>query len=184
MLKKIWENTDSITKWIQVVALCFAAIWTFTTFRETQAPSLETPGVVSGHLEWQAHQDPPSGFCSVSAIFSVENQGIKPFDVASAKIRFWRITMPARASGYHFFNLPEIEDNNRSLPPRIINSPSVSPLIGRFPPKKGVHDVFEMMFYGPSSTDWVIARIDTYDKSGNLLGQASAWSEGICPSNH
>jgi len=60
-LKTLWEHTDDVTKWIQVVALVFAASWTYLTFRETEAPSFETPAKISARLVGDGGPSPSLG---------------------------------------------------------------------------------------------------------------------------
>src|SRR5215472_17366377 len=82
----IWDNTDSLTKWIQVIALAFAAIWTFLTFRETQAPTLRTPAGVGANLSVNWHGNPQAGYCWVQATFTISDEGANSFDVGSTHV--------------------------------------------------------------------------------------------------
>jgi hypothetical protein len=170
----LWRNTDSVTKWIQVAALVFAAAWTFWTFREKEAPSLETPARVSVEIREKWHQEPTPGYCWVSAVFSVADQGVKSFDVASVEVSTWRINLPTTQTSPFFIDIPAFEKNK----PLATLHPS-SGLIGRYAPKTDLHDAIEWIFYGQPSTDLFLTRIEVFDKSNKSLGQASAWDQ-IC----
>ncbi len=176
-LKAIWRNTDSITKWIQVVALVFAAVWTFLTFRETQAPSLETSAAVSAGMAYTWSPAPPTGHCAINVNFGVDDDGVKAFDVAYAQVRAWRTTVSTQSEGYRYLDIATLEKQLAPLATVRIDS---SPLIGHYAPKTNLHDSFTWVFYGPPSDDLFFARIDIYDKSNGLLGQASAWTLGMC----
>jgi flagellar biogenesis protein FliO len=56
----VWENTEKLTKWIQVIALVVTAVWVYFRFSEEEASSLETTFVVTAE-----HQDP---FCSMRSV--------------------------------------------------------------------------------------------------------------------
>jgi hypothetical protein len=179
-LAAIWKHTDKITKWIQVAALVFAAGWTFWTFRETQASSLETPATVAARLDWRMSSAPPKGYCSITATFEVTDQGTKSFDVAYATVRAWRTNMPAQAEGYQYINISDLERKIAPLSNLRIEHSEDSPIVGHYAPRTSIHAGFPWVFYGPASNDLFFARIDAYDKSGVLLGEASAWTEGMC----
>ena len=174
--KAIWSNTDDVTKWIQVAALVFAASWTYLTFRETEAPSLESPAHVSDELKGNWRPEPAPGSCSVSSLFGVANQGVQSFDVADVRVRLWRINLPARPGGYLFVDIPMLEGQYKPL----ADFNPTSPLTGHYAPKTDHHAGFTWIFYAPPSNDLFLSQIDAFDKAKHLVGQASEWSDQIC----
>jgi len=172
--KVIWANTDNITKWIQVVALVFAAVWTFWKFFLTEVPSLQTPLQVQASVRKEWHQEPAPGACWVLAVFNVANQGVKSFDVAFAEVRTWRVTLPARDGNYAFVDVTSHENDTP-----LTHTHLASPIAGHYAPKKGVIHTLSWIFYGPPSSDLLLTQIVLFDKSNEPVGQASAWNQ-IC----
>jgi len=178
VFRALWRNTDNATKWIQVFALVFAAIWTFQKFRQTEAPGLETSAGFSVQLDLKYHQAPGavSGYCRVYATFEIANSGVKSFDVASTRLRAWRISVPVQSDKPLFVDIRSLE--NRNKPFADINVPDMA-LARHYVPKSEAYSGYQWNFYGPPSTDLFIGDIEAYDKSGRLLGKAFNWNE-IC----
>jgi hypothetical protein len=175
ILRRIWKNTDNLTKWIQVAALVFAASWTYLTFRETQAPSLETPASVSAEINGNWRPEPAPGSCNMFAIFRVQDLGVKSFDVASSRVRLWRKPLPAQ-DRFLFLDIPKFE--NESQP--VDDIKSTVTLVGHYAPKTDLHATFNWIFYGQPSNDLFFAKIELLDKSGNPVGNAFAWDDQVC----
>lgn len=156
--------------------------WTFLTFRETEAPSFETPAKVSADLGGCWRQDPAPGSCWISAILGVADQCVKTFDIASTRVRTWRIALSAQPRNFVYLDIPTLQDHNTPLADFRPNSP----LIGHYGPKADIHAGFSWIFYGPRSNDLFLVQIDVFDKSSHEVGQAAAWSDRICapPDTH
>jgi hypothetical protein len=94
-LRRLWSNTDPISKWVQVVALVVAAYWTYTTFNLGEAPALKPNALVLGTL---TSEDIEGGAgCYVEFQVSVENIGKTAFDVRKVWLRAWRTEIPKPA---------------------------------------------------------------------------------------
>ncbi len=189
----VWKNTGKLTKWIQVIALLFAAIWTYLHFSETEAPSLQTPVGISGNLESHWSTAPPTGNCTINAVFAVMNQGVGSFDVGRVTVRAWRIPLPSQASGFRYLDVTALEKSVLPITTLTIDSPKDSRLIGHFAPKTDLYSGFTWTFFGPGSDDLFVSSIDVYTKpkrflgvtygSSEWLGSASVWNPGICSPN-
>lgn len=177
VLASIWANTDNLTKWIQVVALVFAAVWTFLTFRETEAPSFETPAGISAKIDWKLT---PTGICSMTATFEVADKSVRSFDVARARVRAWRSVLLNQPTGYQYLDISSLENRIQPFSDFDVKSSLDSPLIGHYGPQTDLHHGFSWLLYGPPSSDLFVARIDVYNRAGELMGEASAWNLGTC----
>jgi hypothetical protein len=115
----IWTNTDSITKWIQVVALVVAGYWAYTRFIRVDAPSLEPVA----HLELvgsvlSQHDD----LCRINVKLVVHNDGHTSFDVGRVQVQGWQSTAPLPTDGSPaYFNVNKMREgtvilNVSSLP--------------------------------------------------------------------
>lgn len=176
--RTIWENTDSLTKWIQVMALVFAAVWTFLIFRATVFPGIDIPPEVSASISGRLN--PGSDGCSISAVFGVSNNGMKDFSVARIDVSSWRMTLPPQSTGYYFMDVIFLEDNNAPLWKYSYDKPRQSPLITVFTPKTGMHQSLIWTIFGSRSSELSIFRVQVYDKKGIQLGDASAWGYDLC----
>jgi len=172
----IWANTDNLTKWIQVIALVFAAIWTFFTFRATEAPSLRTPAGVGASLTVSWHGNPQPPYCWVQASFSISDDGANSLEVGSTRVRVWRFPIGSQTQGNTMVDFAKLESSTSPIadfrPDTVLN--------GHYGPKTKVHATFPWIFYGAPSSDLLFTQIDVLDKSNRPLGTASAWNNGIC----
>lgn len=179
--RALWKNTDSVTKWIQVVALLFAAVWTFMEFSETVVPGFGMRAGVGAQLGWDLYRPgPAAGSCTVTATFNVENQGVKSFDVDHVWVRVWRDPLKDRTEGSQFIDLAAIEERKKPLDQHTYKGEK-SALNGHYAPKMNVHEGFTWLLYGtPPNDDLFLANIVILDKSDHSLGEASAWKVGPC----
>jgi hypothetical protein len=92
-VRAIWTYTDNLTKWIQVIALCIAAWWTFTNYSVADKPSLEPnisvdAGFVVDNNGWEP------GTCMAKYTITVRNEGKVSFDVNEIHFRAWHLDTP------------------------------------------------------------------------------------------
>lgn len=171
----LWSNTDAITKWLQVVALLFAAIWTYLIFKDSQAPSLETGPAISNDLtfsNWRAQ--PAPGWCQINVAVTINNVGVKAFDVGGVRLRIWHQELKL-APGMNFIDLHTIEGHT----PLFDQSP-ITTLTDHFPPKKNIHQGFNWLYSGEAPTGWYIFGASVMDKKGKQLGSADSWTGQLC----
>src|SRR5580658_8915784 len=83
-----WANTDTITKWVQLVVVLVGGLWTYYIYHETEASKTETTVDVGARLSPFWVNTPGSKHCLARAEIGVRNQGIRSFDVTSAQVRF------------------------------------------------------------------------------------------------
>jgi hypothetical protein len=91
-LRAVWNNTDKITKWAQVIALGVAAYWTYTRFLTGEAPSLEPRLAVDA--SYDTSRGPIKGTCHVQARITVSNAGKTSFDVEKVHLQVFRSALP------------------------------------------------------------------------------------------
>jgi len=168
----VWSNTDAITKWLQVIALLFAACWTFLIFKDTQAPALETPPAVSiglnGYLLEQS-------ICQINAEVEINNIGLKSVEVANVHVRMW-IEDLKLSTGLNYIDVNALENGTPTFDER-----PTTALNTRFPPRTDLHVGFLWIFSGPPNASWYLVRADAEDSKGHILGQADFLKYGLCP---
>ena len=175
IIQKIWENTDSITKWLQVTALIFAAIWTYFTFRITQEGGLQTPLDVGANLSFNWRPTPEPGSCWVTNVVNVKNDGVKSFVVGRVRLTNWRKDIQSPVGQPQFLNFPELE---KSAPASVITPQSL--LITLVAPKVNIHDAFTWIINDRPPSGLYIFRVDIEDQKGAVLGSAAAWTDRLC----
>jgi hypothetical protein len=109
-LSRIWNNTDPITKWIQVVALGVAAYWTYTRFLRFESPSLETRADIDVSLDsWAA---PVPRTCYITMNVGIQNSGLASFEVGKVRVRAWRSDLPQPGTDVPtFMDVDKIEES-------------------------------------------------------------------------
>jgi hypothetical protein len=173
----IWNNTDPLTKWLQVIALVAAAGWTFYTFRGLEAGSLEkTVGLgIDLRPAWRTDSSPPS--CWALLTVDVNNVGVRSFDIAKLSLQVRRIDLPDRTTGSSsFLDMWKLEHDN---PPFYDLTPN-SALIRHFSPKAELHDGFTLIFYGRPQPGLYIFRAEIFDESGKSIAFGRFWTDRLC----
>jgi hypothetical protein len=92
-LKVVWNNTDNIAKWAQILALGVAAYWTYTRFLTGEAPSLE-PRVIT-RADYAITPGPTEGTCHFQAHIFVSNDGKTSIDIDTVHLQVFRSPLPA-----------------------------------------------------------------------------------------
>lgn len=113
-LRRLWANTDNITKWIQIVALAVAAYWAYTKFQLGEAPSLKPNASVTGSLSTEPSHI--AGDCYIEFQVGVENVGKVEFDVKRVRIRAWQVALPKSISSSLRENYFEIDNVQKGDP--------------------------------------------------------------------
>jgi hypothetical protein len=171
----LWTNTDGLTKWLQVLAVIFAAVWTYLRFQTSEAPSLKTPLSVSSVLRHTWRGDPDPGSCWVETVIEVRNLGITSFDVGSVRLRTWRKNLEPSSGKLEFVDFTQIEKDG----PTSDMAPQ-SLIIGRYAPKTEIHDAFTWIYNGKPEPGLYIFMADVVDKRGSILGSAASWTDRLC----
>jgi hypothetical protein len=180
VLGRIWANTDSITKWIQVVALVVAAYWAYTRFFIVEAPSLQP----TAHLTFDELRCNEEGntcssaanACRIKIAVTVKNDGRSSFDVGRVQIRAWRSDKPqptAQAPAY--FDVDKMEHGT----PVLNSDPPPDLFLNRhYPPGSQYDQSFSWEF---ARLDGVyVFRVDAYNDQKKLLSNVRVWRELVC----
>jgi hypothetical protein len=173
--KWLWANTDTLTKWLQVAALIFTAIWAYFRFQTSEAPGLKTPLAVSNNLKWTSRGEPSPGSCWIEAIIEVNNPGVTTYDVRKVQQRTWRKNLKVQSRELEFMNFPQIENES----PIAEISPQ-SLIVRRYAPKTDIHDSFTWLHNDRPEPGLYIFRADVEDKQGRILGSAASWTDQLC----
>jgi hypothetical protein len=178
-LKAVWDNTDNITKWLQIVALIVAGYWAYTRFRVGEAPSLE-PRLGIGTQGPNIYPGPTQGTCHVQTDVVVSNDGKTSFDLKSVHLEVFHS------------NLPQPSDRIRApLDERVFEEPSnrlfegdvLLPLLLRhYAP--GDHNDQTMSWIirnQPNQIYLIKITANAIDKHGHTLSAVSGrWGWGWC----
>jgi hypothetical protein len=172
--KWIWENTDSITKWLQVLALVFAAIWTYVVFRDTEAPSLETPVAVGAALDGKLIDQ---STCELVASFDINNPGLRTVAVDKIRVRLWTWPIKADRMNGKLYYL----DLDRPPATTLFDQMPTTALIAKYAPKTHLYAFFAFHYAGGSPAEsYFLARADALDSKQKLIGYAYALKRNIC----
>src|SRR5579859_890819 len=110
----LWRNTDNLTKWIQVLALCIAAWWTFTNYSVADKPSLEPNVDVTSRFSVAGGWEPNT--CRVQYTVAVKNEGKVSFDVTQVHFRAWHSNLPnATPQEATFLDADNFETGNQII---------------------------------------------------------------------
>jgi hypothetical protein len=168
----LWAHTDSTTKWLQVAALLFAAVWTYLIFKDTESPSLETTLAVSAELRG-AVINPTT--CELVAMVRISNPGLRTMEVDHMQFRMWLIKDIPLKAGLNYVDLENI-----SAPPIDDNMP-ISALNTQYPPKTDLSVGFTFIYSGEQRDGWYyLARADAFNSKNRRLGYAYSLKRNIC----
>jgi len=173
VLNKIWSNTDPISKWLQVVALCVAGYWTFKTFDLGEAPSLKPTASVAGELHWESIGKTEN--CFMSFHVSIKNIGKTALDVDRVHVRAWHSNFPSpNPSSPSFFDVDALQESA----PQIDQAFSSGNLVQHYLPQVSSGETFTWAI-GPQEPGIYLFRADAENK-GKILDFGRQWLDGIC----
>jgi hypothetical protein len=174
----IWTNTDSLTKWIQVIALCIAAWWTFTNYSVADKPSLEPNISVDAHFSIENNGWEPAT-CMAKYTITVGNDGKVSFDVNEIHFRAWRLDTPkAKAQEATFVDSEDFKRGEQIIDLPITSSPL---LLKHYAPGQLSHQDFTWMLrrQKPGITNFTVEVGATSGKR-RAVGYGQSWSPDIC----
>lgn len=171
----IWANTDSITKWLQVIALIVTASWVYFKFRTTEAGALETPAFVSTTLHGDWRNDPAPGSCWIDFNVTIRNDGLTTFEVASTQLSVWRIDPMEQPDTFTFVDLSKIEQTDV-----LTQKSPASILIDKFPTKTARQADFTWVYAKMPHEGLYVFKATALDVSGKTLGSAASWTDRLC----
>jgi hypothetical protein len=168
----LWANTDSITKWLQVTALLFAAGWTYLIFKDTEAPSLETPLAVETDLQGVVLNQTT---CELVAKIDINNPGLRTIAVDHVQARIWLIKDIPLKEGLNYVDLETVPGSP------IYNHTPTSALNTQYPPKTHLSVGLVYIYSGVQSAGWYfLLRAEAFNSKGKRLGYAYALRRNIC----
>jgi hypothetical protein len=174
----IWACTDNLTKWIQVIALCVAAWWTFTNYSVADKPSLEPNiSVDAGFFIDDSGWEPDT--CMVKYTVTVGNEGKVSFDVSEIHFRAWHLDTPkAKAQEATFVNS---EDFNRGE--QIVDLPISASrlLLKHYAPGQRSHQDFTWILRRQNRgiTNFTV-EVGALSGKRHAIGYGQSWSKDIC----
>ena len=169
----IWANTDSISKWVQVVALVLAGYWSYTHFFKVEAPSLATVA----HVELASIDFNPDDIgCQLHIGVVIQNDGRTSFDVGRTQVLGWRSQVPrATAENPAYLNIDEMRKGER-----VLSADSVpdSYLNKNYPPGSSYDQDFVWEF--KSLDGLYLFEITSIDRNDKLLNSVRNWGLRNC----
>jgi hypothetical protein len=179
-IRWMWANTDSITKWIQILALAVAAYWTYTRFLSGEKPSLETRVNISTSLK-DEKPGPAPGTCYVYLDVQLQNQGTVSFDATGARIRAWRssLPLPPAPRTIQYLNPKDFERGQQ-----LIDNSDPDLLKMHFSPGESAGRTYTWVFRAqPRGIYLFKVDIETSNGAEHKHITTQTWSQNLCTSN-
>jgi hypothetical protein len=172
----VWANTDTIAKWVQIVALFVAAYWAYTRFLTGEKPTLEERVDVSTALT-DERPGPFPGTCYVYFNLKLRNQGIASFDTDGVHIQAWRSDMTPPSSAIATYIDPlEFEHGQK-----IVDVSDAKLLNMHFGPGESAERDFAWVFHAePPGVYFFSVDIDSITGHAHKHIHAETWSQSIC----
>ena len=177
VVSTIWNHTDSVTKWLQILALILAGGWAYFHFRKVEGPTLETRLAIGQDLRSEILK---SDSCLVTFGTRIQNVGVASVYVAKVQVRIWSTPLPTPSSEkLTYFDLNKIEQTNPIEAPRVLEG---SNLLGHYPPgtERDETNHWTMPPQTRQARQVYIFRMDAFDGQGKFLGSGQQWSPDVC----
>jgi hypothetical protein len=171
----VWNNTDSLTKWIQVVALIVAGYWAYTRFVRVDAPSLEP----TGEMDVKVDQDETYP-CDLKIRLTIKNTGHTPFDINGLTFNAWKVNAPHPSGNSPvYFSLNQM----RLGEPLLQNfTPDDLTLIDHYPAGSANFQEFTFGFNKFEGSYLIEATANVHHSTLKTIS-GTYWSEWTCPSS-
>ncbi|MGD0567858.1 MAG: hypothetical protein ABSA78_05590 [Candidatus Sulfotelmatobacter sp.] len=173
----IWAGTDNLTKWIQVIALCVAAGWTFMNYSVADKPSLEPNVSLDGRFSVENGWEP--GTCIAKYTLTVWNQGKVSFDVDEIHFRAWHLDTPkAEQHEATFVDSEHLDQGEKIVDSLISKSPL---LLKHYSPGQQSHQDFTWILRR-QKTGLTNFTVEVSARSGKRRanGYSQAFGDNIC----
>ena len=176
-VKAIWSNTDNLTKWIQVAALCIAAWWTFANYSVADKPSLEPNIGVEANFSAEDGWDPNT--CLARYDIKVVNQGKVSFDVNEIHLDARRNDTPTPSSQEATF--VDSEAFKQGVEITKLSVPSSPILLKHYAPGQQAHQDFTWIFRRqmPGITNFVV-EVGANSGKRHTVGYGQSWIRNFC----
>jgi hypothetical protein len=175
----IWSNTDTLKKWIEILALIVAAYWTYNKFIRIDEPALERRPWVNGDLAVKLHTNATPQYCEVTYTVTLKNQGLTSFDVAAIHVRAWRNELPKPTLHPTFLDMKGLEKGDRF----INETPRTSTLLRHFEPQRETWQTFTWILDAKQEPGLYMFGVDAEDQRKQSLGIARSWTLDFCTKN-
>lgn len=172
--KWVWNNTERITKWIEVAALVVAAFWAYTRFLTGEKPSLETRVKMTVNLNGE-RPGPTADSCYVYFTVQLANQGVVSFNVHNIHVRAWhsKIAIPVKE------DVQAIDLQKLQLSEMILDSKEQ--LNMDFSPGESTSQTYSWVIRVHPGIYLFRADLDAVNRKGARKDiSASAWSQNLC----
>jgi len=172
----VWVNTDSIAKWVQIVAVFVAAYWAYTRFSAGEKPTLEERVDVSTALS-DERPGPYPDTCYVYFNVKLKNQGVTSFDTDGIHIQAWRSNMAQLSSGIATYIDPHRFEQGQ----KIVDMDDAKLLNMHFAPGESAERVFTWVFHSePPGIYFFSIDIDSIAGRDHKRIHAETWSQNLC----
>src|SRR6266576_5338431 len=172
----IWDSTDSLTKWIQVIAVCVAAWWTFTNYSVADKPSLEPNlRVDSEHRTYPGWE---GDTCQAVYSITVKNEGKVSFDVDSIHFRAWTNQLPVAKPDEATFVDAERYTQGKQI---IDQSVQKAYLVRHYAPGQQLHQTFTWIFRTqPAGLTNFIVDVNAHSGDKVQTGHGRSLTPNVC----
>jgi hypothetical protein len=175
----IWSNTDTLKKWVEILALIVAAYWTYNKFIRIDEPSLERRPSINGELAAKLHTNATPQYCEVTYIVTVKNLGLTSFDVGGIHIHAWRNELPKPAPDPTFLDMKGLEKGHQFID----LTPRTSTLLRHFEPQRETWQSFTWILDAKQEPGLYMFGVDAEDQHKRSLGIARSWTLDFCTKN-
>jgi len=174
--KWVWINTDAITKWIQIVALFFAAYWAYTRFLTGEKPTLEERVAVSSTLT-DERPGPLPNTCYVYFTLKLRNEGVTSFDTDGVQIQAWRSGFARLSPGIATYIDPTDFEHGQ----KIVDMANATLLRMHFASGESAERDFAWIFRAePPGVYFFTVDIDTITGRAHKHIHSETWSQNLC----
>jgi hypothetical protein len=175
-VRSIWNSTEFITKWIQVLALAVAAYWAYTRFLSGEKPNLEMRIDLSTALR-DERPGPAPDTCYVYFDLVIKNTGVTSFEIKNAHIRAWHAALPQTSAAIAQYINPRDFERGQL----VIDNADNDLLHMHFAPGETAGRTFAWVFRTQPPGVYLF-KINTEAISGGSRKVISAqtWSQNIC----
>jgi hypothetical protein len=178
-LRVVWNNTDNIAKWVQILALGIAAYWAYTRFLTGEAPSLEPR--VGARAEYGTYPGPTEGTCHFQAHIFVSNEGKTSFDIKTVHLEVFRSALPTATPAIE----APFDENSFERKENLVfgNDLALPSLLHHYAPgQQSDQTVSWIIEKQPNQVYLFKIKAGASDKYGRTpFATARYWEWGICP---
>lgn len=172
----VWENTEFLAKWAQILALMVAGYWAYTRFLIGAKPTLEPRVSLAIDLKDEI-PGPTADTCYLYLDFKLTNDGIASFDTHGAEIKAWRSPLEAVSSVDGSYVDPAQFERGK----QVVDLHNRDLLTMHFAPGESAARTYTWVFHSQPTAVYFFT-VDTEAYSGSSIKHihAQTWSQTLC----